>query len=214
MAKKTLAETSAELYQLLEPFDSTERQRIVKSVLVLLGEASDVRSDVRTPQTPQPSISGQQSLADASGGVPFDRARKYFNDKAPKGTSETLATAAMFFETHGGARVLVKDDFKAVFEGARRDFVASNFARDMDNAIKSGFFNAGGNAKKGYTLSGYGQDFLEALPDRTAAKAVQRPGRSGWKRASAGRLRRPSALPPLPVQVPEGRARKRHSRTS
>jgi hypothetical protein len=170
MAKKTIADASAELYKLLEPFESAERARIVSGTLTLLGDA----------QLPVQSASPQGNPAPgfppaAGGAIPFAAARKFFANKSPQGVVESLAAAARFFETSGGGAALIKDDFVAVFEGARRNFAQTNFARDIDNAVRGGYFRAGGGKKKGYTLSHYGQDYIDALPNREAAKALERP---------------------------------------
>jgi hypothetical protein len=181
MAKKTIADASAELYRLLEPFESGERERMVKGTLMLLG-------DGQLAQNISAGVTQQQGNAPASvplkdGQVQFDRARKFFDTKQPIGVIEGLATAARFFEMHGGSAALRKDDFKAVFDGARRNFAARNFARDLGNATQGGYFNAGGGKKAGYTLSHYGQDYIDALPDRAAAKAVVRPKRAARSKA-------------------------------
>jgi hypothetical protein len=64
-----------------------------------------------------------------------------------------------------------KDDFRAVFKDARRSFDTKNFGRDIGNARLSGFFTKG----KENSLSDYGQQYVDQLPDRTAARTLRRP---------------------------------------
>jgi hypothetical protein len=189
MAKKTIAEASAELFKLLEPFDSAERARMVNGTLMLLGDAqlpaaAPSQHNHQPPGVP-PVVPG--------GAIVFTAARKFFADKAPQGVVESLATAARFFESSGGSAALTKEDFAAVFEGARRNFSAPNFARDIDNAVRGGYFRGGGSAKRGYTLSHHGQDYVDALPNRETAKAIERPKATGPGKPKKKKATKPGA---------------------
>jgi hypothetical protein len=177
MSKKSVADASAELYKLLEPLDPAERARVVKGTLILLGDAQ-TQMDVAAGASQ--ATQQQQSAA-----LPHGDAKAYFNKKGPQGMSESLACAARYSETIGGNAGVLREDFERVFEAARRNFPSKSFARDIDNAVRSGFFRAGGSKKAGYTLSAHGQDYIDALPDRTAAKAIERP-----KRAPRGKAKR------------------------
>ena len=64
-----------------------------------------------------------------------------------------------------------KAEFEAVIRKARRDFDSGNFSRDMSNAKRSGFFTSAGG-RDGHVLSHHGQRYVDALPDRDAAKKV------------------------------------------
>jgi hypothetical protein len=70
---KSLPEIVNEIYALLEPIGSDERQRVVSSVMTLLGE-------VATPKGKGESHDAGDDDADGSGGVPLGkRAKRWFN---------------------------------------------------------------------------------------------------------------------------------------
>jgi hypothetical protein len=146
--------------------------RIIRGTLLLLGESDPGADSFKMDPGGQKKL-GDQSLKDA---------RTYFGTKNPQRKTEELATAARFYEIKHGASALHKEQFKEVFDAARRNFDVGNFARDVDNAQVGGFFNKGGSANTGYTLSYFGQNFIDALPDRAAAKALGRPKKSSVKR--------------------------------
>ena len=182
MAKRTIADASAELYKLLEPFESDERARIVRGTLTLLGEqSSSFGLDEKDQQ------GGVGSSRERAGQIGTStNARGFFDKKAPANKIEELAAAARFREQHENSTAIKKEDFKRIIsDQARRNFDSHNFNRDINNARNSGFFNKGGSAKNGYTLSYYGQNFIDALPDREAAKKLHKP-KSG-RRTKKGR---------------------------
>jgi hypothetical protein len=164
MATKGIAELTAELYKLLEPLDSQNRTRLISATLTLLGESIS-----------SPLAGGSQT----DGGIPDPAALSgftsdaltFFNAKRPEGKSEELAVAARFRELKSDESTHEKDDFRNVFGSARRNFDSGNFGRDLGNARTRGFFNPG----TGNTLSAYGINFVDALPDREAAKAITAP---------------------------------------
>jgi hypothetical protein len=179
MTKKTVAEASAELYRLLEPFGTEERSRIVRGTLTLLG---DVFPDDRR----------QEQTGKGPGAAAAGNARAFFEQKKPNNKIVELATAARFREQAEGASKSSKDELQKILSDARRNFDSHHFRRDIGNATHNGFFNKGGSVKSGYTLSYYGQNFIDALPDREAAKKIPRP-----KRGTAKRTKKP------PVQITE-----------
>ncbi len=182
MAKKSAADTSAKLFKLLEPLSSEERIRVVRGTLTLLGE--DNVSDVGGRGE---SDGGGQSLVR---GGKAQGARGFFEQKDPKTKIEELAIAARYRETTANARTHTRQALEKVFGEARRNFDSRYFARDLDNARTAGFFNKGGSATAGYTLSYHGQNYVDALPDREAAKLLRKPKRSsgrGKKRANAAK---------------------------
>jgi hypothetical protein len=180
MPKKiSIADASSALFKLLEPFDSDERARIVDGTLTLLGESvgSDARRRQEDPLAGDPQkrepAKPVTSTAAAKGG-----AQKFFDERQPNSVSERLATAARFHELASGGAVVHKKDFAQILLDARRDFTVSQFARDIDNAKKAGLFRTGGDVKSGYTLSHVGQQYVDTLPDRKAARALLRAGRA------------------------------------
>ncbi len=174
MSKKSIADASSVLYQLLEPFDPSERARIVQGTLTLLGELA---AESTSQGQSSAGTAGAQTHSASGKGV-----REYFDIKKPNNKIEELATVARFREQAQNGEASTKEDFKKIIGAARRNFDNANFARDINNARNKGFFNKGGSAKTGYTLSYYGQNYIDALPDRDAAKKIQRPKRAGARK--------------------------------
>lgn len=94
-----------------------------------------------------------------------------------------LAVAARFQETSKKQEILTKEDFEAVFKNARQSFDSNNFARDIANATSNGKLFMSGGEGKSYQLSSYGQDFVDALPDRDAIKGLAKPKGARKKKA-------------------------------
>ncbi|MHB1141926.1 MAG: hypothetical protein ACYC1T_09230 [Sulfuricaulis sp.] len=156
MTKKSIADTSAELYKLLEAFSSEERERIVRGTLTLFGDSGvELSND-----------GGSTSSGSSGFKVNSKDAKAFFDQKAPNSKIEELAVAARFRELTSQAERHTKEQFKEVATGARRNFDNNNFARDINNARNSGLFNKGGSIKEGFTLSYYGQNYVDVLPDR------------------------------------------------
>jgi len=172
MAKTPVAQLPAKLYELLEPLSPEERARVVQATLVLFGDG--------VPSPPPPPGTHRRSGA-GSGGPPADAAQ-YLDEKAPANKGETLAVAARFRELTQSEHSHSKADLRAVITGARRNFDDANFARDINNAKRqAGFFNLG-TGRDASRLSYYGQQFVDALPNREAAAKLQRPKVGGGRK--------------------------------
>ena len=201
-AKKSISQVSSQIYDLLEPFRSGDRLRILDGVRVLLGEAGGAgragahggggagagRASAGT-QSGVSEVGGSGAGGSDTDQEIADRgARAYFEHKKPKGKSEEFATAARFHELTSNASTVTKADFQRIIANeARRSFHVRNFGRDIDNARKAGFFNSGGGEVGGYTLHTVGLDYVDALPDRGAARAVKRaPKKLSTRRKKAG----------------------------
>ncbi|MCZ7597853.1 MAG: hypothetical protein M5U09_09150 [Gammaproteobacteria bacterium] len=79
-----------------------------------------------------------------------------------------------FGEQHADAEASTQGELKEVIKAARRNFDANNFRRDLDNARTKGLFNRG-TGKDSAVLSHYGQNYVDALPDREALKRLRNP---------------------------------------
>ncbi len=110
----------------------------------------------------------------------------YFQGKSPKGKVEELAVGARYREEYGDANTSTRADIQAVVTKARRNFDANNFNRDITRARRKKLFTTG-SSRDSYQLSDYGQQYVDTLPDREAAKKLsggkKRPGR-GKKKAT------------------------------
>jgi hypothetical protein len=170
----SISETATKLLALLEPLSPDDRRRVVDGVLVLLGEATqDIRG--RT--------SDQQRTAAGHGASATGTAKAFFDSKQPNSKIEELAVAARFHELTSDAESHSKADFEAVFKNARRNFDSVHFKRDLDNARTKGFFNKG-SGKDAAVLAYYGQNYVDALPDRDALKQIRAPKGSGQRRVA------------------------------
>ena len=175
MATVNVAQVPAKLYELLSPLTPEERTRVVKATLILFG---DEPLGVGAPAAESTLASGQTPAPPTDAGAFFDL-------KDPKNKGEVLAVAARYREQCEKQESHTKADLKKVITDARRNFDDSNFARDINNAKRqAGFFNlnTGRDANK---LSYYGQQFVDALPDREAAGKLKRPKVGTGKRKSA-----------------------------
>lgn len=191
-ATSGLAQITKDLFDLLEPLEPAERQRVISAALTLLGDigflppsggASAVHVDngvARSNGHSAPSGLPASSFRAATG-TPSN-AQVYFEDKDPQSKLEEYAVAARFRELTCGQQTHSKEEFEQVITDARRNFNESKYRRDIDNAKTKGLFNRG----DGNTLSAYGQKYVDALPDRDAARSVARPRTARRRRVSKG----------------------------
>jgi len=129
--------------------------------------------------------SASQNLRDPShqGGL---TEQQYFVQKSPQNKGEMFAVAAKYREEHGAGTSHTREDFVKFFSDARQNFDRSNFLRDMGNAQRQAqLFNIG-TSRGQYQLSYYGQQYVDALPDRDAVKTLKRPRRKSTKGKKAG----------------------------
>lgn len=176
MKKITVAEASSTLFSLLEQFSPEEQARIVRGTMILLG--SDAVQPALNPNSSATNTVPQQKPAATK------NASDFFDIKEPQRKGEELAVAVCFLEEKGTPPPHNKEQIQSVVVSARRNFDARNFARDMDNAMKAHFFNKGGTAGSGFTLSHYGQKYVDMLPAREKLSELKRPkaSASGKKR--------------------------------
>jgi hypothetical protein len=181
MAKTSVAQLPATMFGLLEPLSSEERIRVVHATLILLGEQPVGAANVAVGA---PAIGSTPAAGHIRQGTPGD-ASNFLDGKAPANKGETRAVAARFREISTGAESHSKMDLKAVFSAARRNFDDAHFSRDMDNARRTGGLFISGAGRDDYKLSYYGQQFVDALPDRDVALKIRRPkGRGARKKAT------------------------------
>lgn len=175
-AKKNVADVATKVYNLLEPLEPEDRQRAIAAALTLLGAPTTAAS-----LGSMPALGGPGSGMMIAAGT----AAAFFSHKQPNSKIEELAVAARHREAQG-ANMHTKDELHQVFKDARRNFDTKNFKRDLNNAKLKGLFTRG----KDITLAYYGQQYVDALPDREAVKALKSPKRAkrgaGKKRTSKG----------------------------
>jgi hypothetical protein len=170
--KSNLGEVTNNVYSLLQNLESDDRQKIMNSVAQLFGDP--------TTLPPPRSSAGTTNVAGQGGKV---SAQQYFAQKAPVNKGEMLAVAARYREEHQSAQSHTSADFAAVFGAARRNFDRHNFQRDINNAQRQAQLFILGTPKGQYQLSYYGQQFVDALPNREAVKKLRRrPGQKSAKK--------------------------------
>src|SRR5687767_12131581 len=91
----SIAEASTKIFQVLEPFESEDRVRIVRGTLLLLGEQAGVANNEQNSEAAK-NMSSQPNPKDALA---------FFALKQPSQKTEEFATAARYQELHenGGA---------------------------------------------------------------------------------------------------------------
>jgi hypothetical protein len=187
MSKLHLGELVNSLYLLLEPHDEETRQKAVHAVQVLFGDSHE--------SNPSRNGNGDSPTAGHSSdkGSNLDltsNAAEYFDRKQPFSKIEELATAVRFIEVRTKNDSATKSDIEDVFVAARRNFDAKNFRRDIDNAKTKGLFTK--SRDKGvFTLSHFGQKYVDALHNREALAQLTRPKTAGRRKPSS-RQERPA----------------------
>jgi hypothetical protein len=166
---KDVGDITKQIYQLLSGLDAPTSTKILRAVSGLLDVVVNDNKDVTT-------TGGSGNGQSASSGGSTGDAKKFFADKAPNSKIEEFAVAAKL----AGDTPLTKELAKAIISTqAKRRFDEAHFARDIDSAIRAGFFIKGARAE--YVLSHYGEDYVDALPDRKAARAIKKPKKAGGK---------------------------------
>ncbi len=174
MAKNKILEATNGIVAILDPLNSEERTRVIQAAMTVLGEQ-------RLPDPAAMGGGGALGGGAGNGGGDAKTPKAYFDLKDPKTKGEELATAGRYREQRQGADASTQDELKAVIKLARRNFDASNYRRDLDNAQTKGLFNRG-TGKDSVVLSHYGQNYVDALPDREAVKKLRKPRRASAKK--------------------------------
>lgn len=172
MPENKILKATNSIVAILDPLESEDRARVIQAALMVLG-------DQDLSMTP-PQGAGVQGRT-GNGGDSTSDAKAYFDLKEPKTKGEELATAARFREVNEDAEVSTMEELKAVIRAARRNFDANNFHRDLENARTKGLFNRR-TGKNAAVLSHYGQNYVDALPDREAVKKLRKPKGAGRKK--------------------------------
>ncbi len=98
------------------------------------------------------------------------------HDKAPQTDVERVACLAYYLSHYRSTpHVKTKDITALNTESAHKPF--SNTALAVDNATKTGYLVP--SVKGSKQVSAYGERFVEALPDREAAKEIMSIARAG-----------------------------------
>ena len=175
---KTVAQATSEIFELLQSFEPTDRQRVINAALVLLGEPTTVAGI--------PLV--KAGAAPSAGAASTSTAREFFDTKNPNNKIEELAVAARYAEQREQKETHTKEEIEVIVKAARRNFDTKNFKRDLGNAKTKGLFNKGDEI----TLAYYGQQYVDTLPDRETLKSLRAP--KGAKRKSKKSAKKKPAI--------------------
>lgn len=168
---KNLGAISKQMYDLMDGLEPDERAKVVNSVQQLYGDAAPVSSGgasaAANTALPGGATTPQQRASTTE--------QHFYAEKSPKNKGEMLAVAARYLEQHGGGDVHQTNDFAAFFKDARQNFDRNNFLRDMKNATHQAGLFTKGMPKGQYQLSYFGQQYVDALPNREALTKLKRP---------------------------------------
>lgn len=173
----------------LRPLDQEARQRIMESAATFLG-LSDAAPRQRASHSAHASVAGPIGVGGQSR-PPFSAdtsmsPKEFLMEKAPKTDVERIACLAYYLTHYKSTPHFKTLDISALnTEAAQPKF--SNTAYSTNNAVKLGYIVP---STKGHRqLSALGERFVQALPDRNAAKEVllslRRKNRAKRKRNNA-----------------------------
>jgi hypothetical protein len=158
------------------PEDS--RRRLIDTVCVFLGLSSPARlgpaHSASQPVVPQITTNRNSSFQFSESDPPS--VKLFMHEKNPQTDVERVACLAYYLARHkANPHVKTKDITELNKESAHRPF--SNTAVAVDNATKQGYLVP--SIKGSKQISAYGERFVEALPDREAAKEIMATSRAG-----------------------------------
>ena len=104
----------------------------------------------------------------------IDNPCEFLDYKSPKNKVEQFAVVARFRELKEGTKSSIRDDFEAIFKACRINFERDKFSDDMKHGKEAGLFSITGSMADGFTLSAFGQKYVDLLPDRDAIKALRK----------------------------------------
>lgn len=153
---------------LLAPLDEAERQRVLRTAATYfdLHVPTSIGSNVATvshsggyASSREPVFSGHQPTSP----------KEFLRQKEPKTDVERAMCLAYYLAHYRDSpHFKTADVAKLNTEAAQRKF--ANTAYTINNAATTGYFVAATGGHK--QLSSMGEQYVEALPDRVAAKAV------------------------------------------
>jgi hypothetical protein len=141
---KSSAEAVVEIFNSLQPYDEDTRQKILASVMTLLGIAP-----VSTPTISGilPG-SGPGSTSSGSNVTPITRRplspAELIQAKEPVTNAQRIIVFAYYREKYESMNYFARDDLKPYFSKARLS-IPANYDRDFNDAVKQGWLYENGN---------------------------------------------------------------------
>lgn len=161
---------------LLAPLDDVERARVLRTVTTyfdltpIAHHASSWSTGGSAAASPVPPAAGRSREPGFSGHEPISP-KDFLRQKDPK-TDVERAMCLAFYLAHfrDSPSFKTADIAKLNTEAAQRKF--ANTAYTVNNGATTGYFVEAGKGHK--QLSSLGDQYVEALPDRAAARAMMR----------------------------------------
>lgn len=185
-ASQTEIEALQAIIAKLGPLSQEARHRILESAATFLGVTLSVRNTAGAG--PSGTISSSSSMPTRA---PFSEdtsmsPKEFLNEKAPKTDVERIACLAYYLTHYRSTPHFKTLDLSLLnTEGAQPKF--SNATYSSNNAVKLGYLVPSSKGQR--QISALGERFVQALPDRNAAKEVllsmRRRLRSKRKRSSS-----------------------------
>jgi hypothetical protein len=179
MAERDDVAILAQVISSLKPLESGERLRLLQTVAAFFGDV--LQSSLASPS---PGRISEHATAAHHRAPPLSHERvespkSFVMQKDPRTDVERVAVLGYFLVHHRDTPFFKTVDISRLnTEAAQPKF--SNAALAVGNAVKTGYLAAGGKGQK--QVSGAGERFVEALPDRVAAKAAMEAARAHRKR--------------------------------
>jgi hypothetical protein len=189
MTNVNLGQLVNELYGKLQTYETDLQIKALAAVQVLL----DHPNSKQQHGTVQSSRGSKRDQPQASGLDLTDNAREFFDQKQPIAKIEELAVAVRFVELSTGNDAITRSDIEDVILAARRNFDATHFRRDVNNAKFKGLFNKSRDSGV-LTLSHYGQRYVDALPDRESLGQLKKPTGAGRRKSKNKDAKKKPAL--------------------
>lgn len=159
----------------LSPLSDDARQRLINTICTFLGLSGPSMTGVASSGSPRRHTTERTSSFQFSEDEP-PAVKQFMHDKAPQTDVERVACLAYYLSRYRSTPHIKTKDITALnTESAHRPF--SNTALAVDNATKTGYLVP--SIKGSKQVSAYGERFVEALPDREAAKEIMSLSRAG-----------------------------------
>lgn len=177
----TVSSEAGVLQRIIKELSSLPRdaqQRILDAVCVFLGLIVPSRAALE-PQLAAPQVQPGRNSSFQFSEVDPPAVKHFLSEKNPQTDVERVACLAFYLARYRAMpHIKTKDITELNKESAHRSF--SNTAVAVDNATKAGYLVP--SIKGSKQISAYGERFVEALPDRDAAKQIMAAARVGTKR--------------------------------
>lgn len=145
-----------------------DRQNVLETLATFFG-LNSLTADTSTALTPRPTSSDRNATFHFSEESPAPSPKAFMFEKSPKTDVERVACLAYFLSHYRGVpHFRTKDITGLNTESAHKPF--SNTAVSVENAAKMGYLVP--SVKGSKQISALGERFVEALPDRDAAKEI------------------------------------------